>query len=113
MAVGKAGPGIIRVGELAISFTSCKSGVGPELLNRTVELAQVARVVSKVENWRSSGLTSLDTSQTQIQVFELGHPNIYTIDELLECFVGSVLHFPSFRISRTQGNNRISQKESQ
>ena len=34
---------------------------------------------------RNSGLTSSDTSQAQIQDFELAHSNIYPIDELLEC----------------------------
>ena len=33
---------------------------------------------------RASGLTSLVTSQAQIQGFELTHPNIYPINEMLE-----------------------------
>ena len=33
---------------------------------------------------KASGLTSSDTSQGQIQGFELAHPNIYPINELLE-----------------------------
>ena len=36
-------------------------------------------------------LTSSDTSQAQIQGFELAHPNIYPINELLECMKGLVL----------------------
>ena len=57
-----------------------------------------------------SGLTSSDTSQAQIQGFELAHPNIYPINELLECMKGLVLQIQNYRISMTQGNNRISER---
>ena len=59
---------------------------------------------------RADGLTSSDTSQAQIQAFELIHPNIQPIDELLECMKGLVLQIPSCKISMTQGNNRISER---
>jgi hypothetical protein len=36
-------------------------------------------------------MSSSDTSQAQIQVFELAHPNIYPISELLECRKGLLL----------------------
>ena len=57
-------------------------------------------------------LTSSDTSQAQIQGFELAHPNIYPTDELLECTKEAVLQFQNYRISMTQGNNRKSERSS-
>ena len=36
------------------------------------------------------------------------HPNIYPIHELLEHLKGLVLQIPSYRISMTQDNNRLS-----
>ena len=62
------------------------------------------------ESRRASRLTSSDTSQAQIQGFELAHPNIYPINELLECMKGLVLQIQNYRISMTQGNNRISER---
>ena len=38
------------------------------------------------------------------------HPNIYPIYELLECMKGLVLQIQNYRISMTQGNNRIFEK---
>ena len=55
-------------------------------------------------------LTSSDTSQAQIQGFELAHPNIYPINELLECMKGLVLQIQNPRVSMTQGNNRLSKR---
>ena len=48
-----------------------------------------------------------DTSQAQIQDFELICPNI---SELLEYMKKLVLQIQSYRISMTQGNNRISER---
>ena len=59
---------------------------------------------------RADGLTNSTTTQTQIQHFELFHPNIYSIYELLEHVKGPVLQIQSCRISMTQGNNRISER---
>jgi hypothetical protein len=36
-------------------------------------------------------MTISDTSQAQIQDFELAHPNIYLIDDLSECMKGLIL----------------------
>jgi hypothetical protein len=87
----------------------------PCLRNR-VELALVAGVaLSQLQGFgsrRSIRLTSTYTSQTQIQGFELTHLNIYTISELLECRKVLVLQSESYRISMTQGNNRISERSS-
>ena len=55
-------------------------------------------------------LTSSDTSQAQIQGFELAHPNIYPINELLVFTKGPALQIQNYRISMTQGNNRISKR---
>ena len=40
----------------------------------------------------------------------MAHPNIYPTDELLECTKEAVLQFQNYRISMTQGNNRISER---
>ena len=55
-------------------------------------------------------MTSSTTTQAPIQGFELTHPNIYPIYELLECVKDPVLQSQSCRISMTQGNNRISER---
>jgi hypothetical protein len=55
-------------------------------------------------------MTSSTTTQAPIQGFELTHPNIYPIYELLESVKDPVLQSQSCRISRTQGNNRISER---
>lgn len=41
-----------------------------------------------LQSMRAGGLTRSDTSQAQIQGFELAHSNIYPISELLECTKG-------------------------
>ena len=38
------------------------------------------------------------------------YPNFYPIDELLEFMEEPVLQIPNYRISMTQGNNRISKR---
>lgn len=53
-------------------------------------------------------MSSSDTIQAQIQGFELAHPNINSICELLESMKGQVLHIQSYRISTTQGDSRVS-----
>jgi hypothetical protein len=45
-----------------------------------------------------------------MQHSELSCPNIYPIYELLERVKGPILKNQSFRISMTQGNRRISEK---
>ena len=62
---------------------------------------------SEWERGKASRLTSSDTSQAQIQGFELAHPNIYPIDELLEHMNGLVLQIQNYKVSVTHGNNRI------
>jgi hypothetical protein len=61
---------------------------------------------------RFGRLTSSDTSQAQIQSFELAYPNICAIveDELWECMKGPVLQTQNYKIFTTQGNNRISKR---
>ena len=61
---------------------------------------------------RAGGLASSDTFQVQIQGFELAHPKVYSIDELLECLKGPILQTPNYRISMIQGNSRISERSS-
>jgi hypothetical protein len=63
--------------------------------------------------WRGHGragkLTNSATTQVLIQAFELAHPNIYPISELLEHVKGLVLQIQSCRVSMTQ-DNRISKR---
>lgn len=44
------------------------------------------------ESGKACELTSSDASQAQMQGFQLAHPNIYPINERLECMKGLVLH---------------------
>lgn len=61
-------------------------------LGSKVELALIAGVAGESAlSRRTSGLTSSDTSQAQIQGFKLANPNIYSIYELLEYMEGPVL----------------------
>lgn len=69
---------------------------------------------AKLESWpwwygcgRAGKLTNSAITQAQIQGFEVAQPNIYPIYELLEHLKGSVLQIQSWRVSMTQGNNRI------
>ena len=57
---------------------------------------------SEWERGKASRLTSSDTSQPQIQAFELAHPNIYPIYELLEFIKELVLKIQNYRISNTE-----------
>ena len=88
--------------------------VGPApCLGHRVQLALVWGLLvsqpEECESGRTGQLTSSDTSQAQIQGFELAHPNIYPTSELLECMKGLVLQIQNYRISMTQGNCRISE----
>ena len=62
------------------------------------------------ESFRVDALSSSDTSQAQIQVFELAHPNIYPIYELLELMKGPILQIQNYRISIIKVNNKISER---
>ena len=73
-------------------------------------LSELARAVLEGSPWwcgcrRAGGLTSSDTSQAQNQGFELTHPNIYSIYELLEPVKWWILLIQSSRTFMTQGNN--------
>ena len=59
---------------------------------------------------RAGKVTHFTAIQAQFQGIELANPNIYPIDELLKHMKGPVLPIKSFRISTTQGNNRISER---
>ena len=48
-------------------------------------------------------MTKSDTTQVQIQGFEMAHPNIYPIYELIQCLKGPVLQTQSCRISKITG----------
>lgn len=62
-----------------------------------------------LESWRAGGPSSSDTSQAQSHGFELAHPNVHPINELLEYMMGLVLQTPNYRISVAQGDNRTLQ----
>ena len=74
--------------------------VGPApCLGSTVELALVTRAQKsqphRCETGRAVRLTNSVTTQAQIQDFELAHPNIYPICELLEHVKGQALQIQS------------------
>ena len=62
------------------------------------------------ESRKVNSLTSSNTSQTQIQAFELAYHNIYPIEVLLYCMKGLVLQIQNYWISNTRGNNRTSER---
>jgi hypothetical protein len=68
----------MRGGELAIPLTSCNTWGN---WTGRVDLSLVANVAGELasdcENGRAYRLTSLDTSQAQIQGFELAYASIY------------------------------------
>ena len=84
----------------------------PPCLGSRVELALVAGFIGKPaqeqESRKTHRLASSDTSQVQIQGRSLFHPNIYLINELLECMKERVLQIQNYRISTTQANNKTS-----
>ena len=55
-------------------------------------------------------LTNSATTQAHTQGFELVHPSIYLIYEILEQVKGLVLKNHSYRKSLTWGNSRIAEK---
>lgn len=54
--------------------------------------------------------SSSDATQTQIQSFELTHPSIYPINELLDCKKRLVPQIQICRVPTTQGKKRISRR---
>jgi hypothetical protein len=80
-----------------------------------VALGGLGRAVPESLPWwcryeRASGLTSSAATQAQIQDFELAHPKIYIIYELLGITKGLVLLIQNYRISMTQSNNRMTKR---
>ena len=59
---------------------------------------------------RSGRLTNSCTTRTQTRDFELSHPNIYPIYELLEHMKGLELQIQIYKSSRIPGNNRMSER---
>jgi hypothetical protein len=57
-------------------------------------------------------LISSAATQAQIQGFELAHPKIYIICDLLGFMKGLVLQIQSCKISMTHGNTRITRSSS-
>ena len=55
-------------------------------------------------------MTNSITTHGQIQALGLAQPNIYSIYELLVNMKMLVLQIQKYRISMTQGNNRVSEK---
>ena len=101
------------MGELAVSLPGCNTQEkGPAShLGSRVELALVAGVDGEEDlgagEQESQQADQLRTSQFHFQDLELAYPNIYPIGELLESRKGLVLQIQNYRISITQGNNRI------
>ena len=68
---------------------------------------RAGELIPVVQVQKSGQADSSATTQAQIQGFELAHPKIYIIHELLGHMKGPVLLIRSGRISMTQGNKRI------
>lgn len=71
---------------------------------------QRRRVCSSGESRRVAWLTSSETSQAQIQGWELVHPSIHPVNKLLDCVKGLVLQIQSYKIAIIQGNNMVSER---
>ena len=83
----RAGPRVMRVGELAMSLTGCNTWESkPYTLPGMVELALIAGVAGelalKVRGQENQRLTSSYITQGQIQGSELAQHNIYSTDAL-------------------------------
>ena len=75
MAGKRTGPGVTRARELILSLTGYNTCLGSR-----VELALLLSRPHGHECVRVNELTISETSQAQIQDFELAHPNIYSIN---------------------------------
>jgi hypothetical protein len=87
-------------------FGSVNWPQGHESQRATAALGELAGAVLKSLPWwyrcgRAGRLTNLSTTQAQILGFELAHPNICCIYELLKVMKGLVLEIQSCRISMT------------
>lgn len=75
-------------------------------------LVELAKAGLEISPWlcdcgRAGRLTNSAITQTQIQGFELAHPNIYLRQELLECMKGPILQIQSCRITMAQVQQNI------
>ena len=68
------------------------------------ELGNAGERAQKVQWEKVAGLTNTDTSQSQNHGYELAHPNIHFIYELLEHMKRINLQTENCRISMTQDN---------
>ena len=95
----RAGPDCVRTEELVLHLPAAVGrGAGPApFLGKMEEPALVTQ-----ENWA--------TTQAQTQGFEVSYPSIYPIYELMEHVKRQGQQIQSYRISMTQGNNRIYQR---
>ena len=80
-----------------------------------VTLGDVDKAVVETLPWwyesrRAGGLTTSAITQAQIQGFELVHPNIYLIYELLEHVKRLALQIQSCSISMIKSNNIVSER---
>lgn len=91
---------------MSLTSSNTQESCTAHSLGSSIELALVVvgfagKLALGCERGRAGRLNSSDTSQAQVQDYELAHPNIYSIDELLEFMKGAVLQFQNYRISRT------------
>lgn len=97
---GRAGLKVKRAGELPLPLSGCsawKMGPVPPHLGREPGL----------EMQESGWVDQLSYYPAQIRGFELTHPNLFPIYELLKLVKGRVLQILSFGISMAQGNYRL------
>jgi hypothetical protein len=88
----------MRAGELSLALAGC-----------SIQWASQA-VLESLPRWYRYWKVGRLTNSATTQGFDLVHPNIYPIYELLEHVKGPVLQTQSCRISMTQGNNRLSEQ---
>lgn len=88
----------MRAGALSLSLAGFSTGEAGRDSSGELSLAGV------VGFRRTDGLTNSTTTQTQVQSFELSHPNVYPIYELPKHVHGLVLEIQA---AGFQGSNRM------
>jgi hypothetical protein len=104
----------LGTGELSLPFTWIKWKSWP-CSSLAAALGEVVQTVLRSSSWwhgcrRTGSLFNSATTQAKIQGFEYAHPNTYLKYKLLERMKGVVPQNQCFRISMTQGNNKISER---
>ena len=101
----------MRAGALTL-LPACPEGVRAGALT-LLPHGRAGELIPVVQVQKSGQADSSATTQAQIQGFELAHPKIYIIHELLEHMKGPVLMIQSCRDLHDTGQQEDNREESQ